>query len=396
MKESHDDDCKLVFVDRDWVRDPSDTSDTIYVPPVWITNEEGLQMYIPPAGWVPDHVDSDEDPFDEALEDNLPYIHDPSPTTSTDDAAFADSGTSTPSAPPLPPAQFDVDLRPTNHRDYIYDQGKYASCVANAVSSAFVFALEKSIARKKAIEDERKKKMPSYIPPSDPETNAFAPSRLFIWYHGRKRFPPQAPFIPRIHFNGGCSLGGAIRSVFHIGVCSEGVWPYQPGNFNEDTREFAQDARGRTKPSNAAHTDASEHQIVVRRQIELQRGVGLTAEQKTAEDTGNLNRLRRCLDQGYSFAFGFRLFEKNRVTFEEGKVIEMPEYEEKDIGGHAVLAMGYSNTTQHFLIQNSWGPDWHQAGCPDGCFLMPYRYILKHTIASNFWLIRKVNNYKGK
>ena len=403
IKESHDNDCKLVFVARDWVRDPDDTSDTIYVPPAdWITNQGGIQMYIPPAGWVPDHIDSDEDPFDDALEedpfddalseDDLPDVHDLSATTSADDAAFGDSGASTHSPSPTPQVELDVDLRPENHRNYIYDQGKYASCVANAISSAFVFALNKSIAHKKAIEDKRKKKIPSYIPLPDPETNAFDPSRLFIWYHAREKF------VPRVRFNEGCRLRDAIRSVFAVGVSSEGDWPYQPGDFDEETREFVVGAQGRTKPSNEAYTTANKHQIVVQRQIKLQRRPrsGMTDAEKKAEDTANLNRLRRCLDEGYPFAFGFRLFEKNRVTFSTNKVLEMPEDAEEDIGGHAVLAMGYSDAKERFLIQNSWGPNWHEDGCSDGCFFIPYRYILKHTSATNFWTIRKVNNYKRK
>ena len=393
IKESHDNDCKLVFVARDWVRDPNDTSDTIYVPPAdWITNDsEGIQMYIPPAGWVPDHIDSEEDPFDDALEedpfddaleDDLPDVHDLSATTPADDAAFADSGASTHSPSPTPQVELNVDLRPENHRDYIYDQGKYASCVAHAVSSAFVFVLNKS---KKAIEDERKKQISSYIPP--PEINTFYPSRLFIWYHARERLS-----VSRVRFNKGCHLRDAIQSVSEVGVSPEEVWPYQPGAFDEDTREFVERAQGRTKPSNEAYTTANEHQIVVWRQIKLQRRLryAMTDAQKRDEDTANLNRLRGCLDKGYPFAFGFRLFKKNRVTFRTNKVLEMPEDAEEDESGHAVLAIGYSNATERFLIQNSWGPDWHEDGCSDGCFFMPYRYILKHTIASNFWTIRKV------
>jgi len=169
MKQSHDDDCKLVFVDHGWVRDPSDTTDTIYVPPAdWIINQEGTrEMYIPPAGWVPDHVDSDENPSGEALEDDLPDVHDPSSPTSADYATLADYGAateSTPSAPPPPPVQLDVDLRCTNHRDFIYNQGRYGSCVTNAISSAFVFTLRKSIARKKATEHKRKEKIPFHTP----------------------------------------------------------------------------------------------------------------------------------------------------------------------------------------------------------------------------------------
>ena len=370
MKESHDNDCKLVFVDHDWVCDPSDISDTIYVPPAdWIINEDGVrEMYIPPAGWVPDCVDSDEDHSDEALKDkalkdDLLDVHDPSTTSVdytaiADHTAIADSGASTPSALQLLPAH--VDLRPEGHRDYIYNQYQYASCVANAVSSAFLFALNKSNGY-----------------------NNFLPSRLFIWYNGRKRFTPS-----RIHLNKGCYMGDTIQSVIDEGVCSEEAWAYrQVGAFNEATSEFAQGSRGRRTPSPAIYLAALQHKIVVQRPIKLERGVGLTAEQEMA----NLNLLRGCLAQGYPFAFGFKLFEE---TLQKNKVLEMPEGTEEGgrLSGHAVLAIGYDNTREHFLIQNSWGPDWHQAGCSDGCFFMPYRYILERGIADSFWSIHQVSN----
>lgn len=65
----------------------------------------------------------------------------------------------------------------------------------------------------------------------------------------------------------------------------------------------------------------------------------------------------------------------------------MPDVEiEALIGGHAVLAVGYDNSTQHFIIRNSWGADWGDKGY----FYMPYEYITDGDLADDFWYIRVI------
>jgi C1A family cysteine protease len=56
------------------------------------------------------------------------------------------------------------------------------------------------------------------------------------------------------------------------------------------------------------------------------------------------------------------------------------------IGGHAVLCVGYDNSTGLFKIRNSWGPD---AG-DNGYFYMHYSYVTEPTMASDFWVINAV------
>ena len=67
--------------------------------------------------------------------------------------------------------------------------------------------------------------------------------------------------------------------------------------------------------------------------------------------------------------------------------IPLPETKDHVIGGHAVLAVGYDDSTQTFLVRNSWGANWGQAGY----FTMPYAYLTTRGLSSDFWTIRLVN-----
>ena len=56
------------------------------------------------------------------------------------------------------------------------------------------------------------------------------------------------------------------------------------------------------------------------------------------------------------------------------------------VGGHAVLAVGYDDASQAFIVRNSWGVGWGQ----EGYFTMPYAYLTTRALSSDFWTIRIV------
>jgi C1A family cysteine protease len=64
----------------------------------------------------------------------------------------------------------------------------------------------------------------------------------------------------------------------------------------------------------------------------------------------------------------------------------MPRPSERAIGGHAVMAVGYDDATQRFLVRNSWGTGWGLAGY----FTLPYTYLIQPGLASDLWTIRIV------
>ena len=67
-------------------------------------------------------------------------------------------------------------------------------------------------------------------------------------------------------------------------------------------------------------------------------------------------------------------------------VADLPSRDEGVIGGHAVLAVGYDDRTQRFLVMNSWGTRWGQGGY----FTMPYAYLTDRALAADFWTVRGV------
>lgn len=214
----------------------------------------------------------------------------------------------------------------------VYDQGVLGSCTANAIGAAFQF---------EQIKQERKM--------SDPGRD-FIPSRLFIYYNERV-------IEGSVDIDAGAEIRDGIKTVVKQGVCPETVWPYDVARFRE-------------KPVDACYQDALNHQVV---------------EYLRVDQT--LDQLKACLAAGYPVVFGFTVYE----SFEGAEVartglVTMPHGGERVVGGHAVMAVGYDDATQRFLVRNSWGEGWGK----NGYFTMPYEYLLHSDLAADFWTIRLV------
>ena len=223
----------------------------------------------------------------------------------------------------LPPA---VDLR--DQCPAVYDQGQLGSCTGNAIAAAIEF-------------DQMKEKEPEVFPPS----------RLFIYYNERV-------MENSVKSDSGAQIRDGIKSVSALGACHEDLWPY-------DIAKFA------SKPSKKAYDDAKKHTAV--------------AYQRVARD---LTQMKGCLAAGYPFVFGFTVYD----SFEGAEVASsghasMPASDEKVVGGHAVLAVGYDDANQWLVVRNSWGPGWGMAGY----FTLPYGYVTQPGLASDFWTIRTVS-----
>ena len=46
------------------------------------------------------------------------------------------------------------------------------------------------------------------------------------------------------------------------------------------------------------------------------------------------------------------------------------------LGGHAVMAVGYDERKQRFIVRNSWGKNWGM----NGYFTLPYPYLLQPSL----------------
>jgi len=66
----------------------------------------------------------------------------------------------------------------------------------------------------------------------------------------------------------------------------------------------------------------------------------------------------------------------------------MPTDNDKILGGHAVMAVGYNEKEKVFIIRNSWGVNWGD----QGYFYMPYKYMTNKNLCSDFWVVKKVRD----
>ncbi len=177
-------------------------------------------------------------------------------------------------------------------------------------------------------------------------------SRLFLYYNERV-------LENDVNEDRGARLRDGIKSLIQTGICSEDDWPY------DISKVF-------TAPPATAYQDAVKHELVSYHSI------------RTLDD------MRACLAEGFPVAFGFAVFD----AFESDKVaksgvLNYPAPAEQAQGGHAVLAVGYNDKTQRFLVRNSWGWDWGIKGY----FTMPYVYAFgdrtRQALGSDFWTLRQ-------
>src|ERR1700733_12903053 len=63
------------------------------------------------------------------------------------------------------------------------------------------------------------------------------------------------------------------------------------------------------------------------------------------------------------FVFGFTVYESfEGAAVAKSGILQMPSSTENEVGGHAVMAVGYNDSVQRFLVRNSWGSGWGAGG----------------------------------
>ncbi|MBA3866792.1 MAG: C1 family peptidase [Solirubrobacterales bacterium] len=219
-----------------------------------------------------------------------------------------------------------VDLR--SQCPPVYDQGQLGSCTANAIGAALEF-------------DQMHQKR-----------QVFTPSRLFIYYNERAMEGTVAS-------DSGAQIRDGVKCVAKQGSCREEKWPYE-------IEAFAR------KPPAACYAEGQKNQAIQYLRVGQ-----------------SLSQMKGCLAEGFPFVFGFTVYE----SFESAAVAKnghagMPKAKESVLGGHAVLAVGYDEKNQWFIVRNSWGEKWGM----NGYFTLPYPYLLQSSLSADFWTIRQVES----
>jgi len=205
----------------------------------------------------------------------------------------------------------------------IVNQGELGSCTANAGAGALEFL-------------ELKYGLP-FMPAS----------RLFLYYNERL-------IEGTVNEDSGAYIRDVIKAAAANGWCSETEWPY-------DINQF------KVKPTDQCYKDAVPHEIKSYHRL-------LTQDDRL-----------HCLASGFPFIFGIQVYE----SFESDEVaktgiVPMPNTNtERLLGGHALLAVGYNQNSQRFIVRNSWGTGWGDKGYCQ----IPFNYIKK--LGDDFWTIKK-------
>lgn len=219
-----------------------------------------------------------------------------------------------------------VDLRPGFPA--AYDQGEIGSCTGQAISGAYSYLKAKQLN-------------------VSPE---FIPSALFIYYNERA-------IENTIHSDRGASLRTGMKTVNADGVCKVETWPYLIENFA-------------VTPHDQAYIEATDNQALQYERVD-----------RTLYD------MRKLLAEGFPFVFGFAVYDS--FYSDEVKntgIMPLPKHDERMLGGHAVVAVGYDDSRQSFIVRNSWGTNWGV----DGYFYMPYVYTIDGQLSMDFWVMTLV------
>lgn len=200
----------------------------------------------------------------------------------------------------------------------VFNQGELGSCSANAGCTNIVMVLKK------------------------PEVVL---SRLYMYYQERAKEGTITE-----------DSGAQMRDICKVavkGVCEENFFPYV-------IQDFAK------APTAAANADSVNHKVTayhsVRTLAEIKQAIGVN---------------------GQAVLMGMDVFE----SFEDEPIaltgkMSMPKANEQNLGGHAVLIVGYDDLRKVLIVRNSWGDKWGDKGY----FYMPYDYVLAG-FAFDFWVL---------
>lgn len=225
----------------------------------------------------------------------------------------------------------------------VFDQGDLGSCTANALVAAVMFA-------------------------HGPDTPML--SRLDLYWDERK-------IEDTINEDAGAEIRSGVKSLAKWGVMPEKLWPYKVRRYKltppADGQELALDYK-------------------------------ITSYSRL----NGRDDFMTCLADGYPFVIGFTVFQNWESPLVEKKgLLSMPTADQKQIGGHAALVVGFDTAFIEnpafkksglmpqdipqdvmFEVRNSFGESWGD----EGYFWVPASYFENKDLADDAWTIRKTDD----
>jgi C1A family cysteine protease len=177
-------------------------------------------------------------------------------------------------------------------------------------------------------------------------------SRLFIYYYERV-------FEGTVKTDSGAYIRDGIKVTYTYGAPLESLWPYNISKFT-------------TTPTSSAIADAARRKVTL------------------YESVPDFNTCINAIAMGYPVVIGFDVYSSfETASMAQTGIMPYPNVNKENLlGGHCVLLVGYDNVNQHFIVRNSWGPNWGI----HGYFYMPYQVIQNRSMSSDFWVIKTVND----
>ena len=173
-------------------------------------------------------------------------------------------------------------------------------------------------------------------------------SELFLYYNTRLGDGTE-------NLNTGTSIHDAIQALSKYGICLEEYMHYDPASLTE-------------KPSEEAYADGKGRIVIEAKNVERK-----------------LDDIKSALSDGYPVAISLNITE-NFGDVNKG-FVSTPTTDEIDNikGSHAMVICGYSDKEKFFIVRNSWGKDFGDAGY---CYI-PYMYIGDTRLLNAAYIVTK-------